>query len=105
AAGVDGERVRRLVAGSRHASSDGLSWMSTDISPANLRLGPVAVSDDGVYVGVRGGWQVWYGEQEFYRSDDGVSWTRLDPGSFVGGHPIRAIAFGRAAASALCPGR
>ncbi len=86
--------------GQLHASSDGESWTSTDITPA-LTIGPAAVSDDGVFVAVRGGWQVWYEDQAFYRSEDGISWEVLAPGSFAGSHPIRDIAFGHV--DAACP--
>lgn len=79
--------------GQMHASLDGESWTSTHTTPS-LSIGPAAVSDDGVFVAVRGGWQVWYEEQAFYRSDDGINWETLPSGSFVGSHPIRDIAFG-----------
>ena len=86
--------------GEVHRSSNGTEWSSSATTPDDLHLGAVAVSDDGTFVGVRGGWQNWYGDQEFYRSEDGVSWETLGGGSFTGSHPIRDIHFGRVAA---CP--
>jgi BNR/Asp-box repeat len=91
--------------GTRHASSDGITWTATPTSIGNLRLGPTAVDANGRIVGVRGGWQVWYADQAFYFSDDGVDWSELAAGSFVGSHPIRAMAFGEATPSSACPAR
>lgn len=95
-----GDEVLVWSRGQVHRSSNGTDWTSEATTPGDLRLGPVAVSDDGTFVGVRGGWQVWYEDQEFYRSEDGVTWETLDAGSFTGSHPIRDIHFGRVAA---CP--
>ncbi|MBO6933822.1 MAG: hypothetical protein JJ863_02565 [Deltaproteobacteria bacterium] len=86
--------------GEVHRSSDGSDWSSSATAPSDLLLGAVAVSDDGTFVGVRGGWQNWYENQEFYRSEDGVTWETLGDGSFTGSHPIRDIQFGRVPA---CP--
>jgi hypothetical protein len=97
-----GTDFRAWSADAMYASSDGVSWTSTPTVP-NLRIGPVAASNDGVFVGVRGGWQVWYDQQEFYRSDDGINWQLLDSNSFVGSHPIRSIAFGYGSPSSSCP--
>jgi hypothetical protein len=90
--------------GEMHESSDGRTWSATATVPGDLLLGPTAIDDAGTMVGVRGGWQTWYGEQEFYRSSDGVTWETLPSGSFSGSHPVRAMAFGRGSASATCPG-
>ncbi len=74
-------------------SEDGLSWSAQPISPS-LNLGTVAVDPlTGTFVAVRGGWQNWYDEQEFYRSEDGVTWEVLDGAAFEGSHRIRHIAF------------
>jgi len=90
-------------AGQRWASSDGLQWDATPTDPA-ITIGAVARDDDGAFVAVRGGWQVWYESQEFYRSEDGVTWDVLPDGSFVGSHPVNHIAFGRIDADAsACP--
>ena len=70
----------------------------------NVNLGPAAVSDDGVIVAVRGGWNTWYDAQKFYRSEDGVTWEELAKGSFTGSHPITAMTFGWGAPSAKCGG-
>ena len=87
-------------AGEVHRSTDGLTWTSQPISPANLRLGAVAVSDGGTFVGVNDGWQQAYEAQVFYRSTDGVNWEPLPAGSYQSGHPIRDIQFGYVAS---CP--
>lgn len=84
-------------------SADGVTWKAQAISP-NVNIGPAAVSDDGVLVGVRGGWNTWYDAQKLYRSEDGVTWQELAPGSFTGSHPITAVTFGWGAPSAKCGG-
>jgi hypothetical protein len=89
--------------GTLRRSNDGLSWKAQPISP-NVNIGSAAVSDDGAFVAVRGGWATWYAAQKFYRSDDGVTWTELAAGSFVGSHPITAITSGWGAPSAACGG-
>jgi len=80
--------------GEVHTSTDGVTWVSEPTTPADLGIGPVAVSDDGTFVGVKGGWQQWYEAQRFYRSTDGVTWEELPEGSYTGSHPVRAMAFG-----------
>ncbi len=95
-----GSEVLVWSRGQVHRSSNGTDWTSEPTTPSDLQLGPVAVSDDGTFVAVRGGWQVWYENQEFYRSEDGVTWETLDASSYTGSHPIRDIHFGYVAA---CP--
>ncbi|MGF1508998.1 MAG: WD40/YVTN/BNR-like repeat-containing protein [Myxococcota bacterium] len=87
-------------------SADGLDWSSRSLSiPRDFRVGAVAVSETtGTLVAVRGGWQNWYGEQRFFRSPDGVTWTALAEGDFVGSHRISYITFGYAQPSVSCPG-
>ncbi|HET6583364.1 MAG TPA: hypothetical protein VFG69_07950, partial [Nannocystaceae bacterium] len=81
-------------AGERWSSTDGVQWSSLPTEPA-ITIGAVARDDEGTFVAVRGGWQVWYESQEFYRSADGIAWEVLPPGAFVGSHPVNQIAFGR----------
>jgi hypothetical protein len=88
--------------GKRYTSVDGLAWTIENITPHNVTIGPAAAGG-GRLVGVRGGWQVWYEKQEFYRSADGLAWEVLPAGSFTGGHPIRAIAYGELVAGGACP--
>ncbi len=79
--------------GMRYASEDGTTWNATPTTPSDVSIGAVAYHPDlGVYVGVRGGWQVWYDRQVFYRSTDGVVWVEAD--DFQGGHPIRFLEAG-----------
>ncbi len=87
----------------RWRSTDGLTWVSAAGTPANVEIGPVARSPDGTFVATRGGWQVWYENQRFYRSTDGVAWDVLPAGAFVPSHPITSFLFGYALPSAVCP--
>lgn len=96
-------------------SSDGAAWT---VTPTVVRrqnadgtisespgptVGAVGRSDAGTFVAVNGGWQVWYDQQEFYRSADGITWDALPQGAFVGSHPIQFIAFGRTDPGVACP--
>lgn len=91
--------------GQRWRSADGMQWSSTPLVPSSVNVGAVARSEGGTFVAVRGGWQVWYDQQRFYRSNDGVNWDTLAAGSFVGSHPINFIQFGYAPAGTVCPAR
>lgn len=91
----DGEAFVVWGRGMKYSSNDGDVWTSTATTPANLLLGPTAHDPTtGTYVGVRGGWQTWYEDQEFYRSSDGIDWQTLDATAFTGSHPIRDISLG-----------
>ncbi len=92
--------------GNAYRSADGKAWTVTPMSPS-YPIGPVAVSDSGTFVGVEDGWgdTVWYENQEFYRSEDGIVWEALPAGSFTGGHPMRTMTFGYIAASEKCQPR
>jgi hypothetical protein len=78
-----------------YRSADGATWASQPTVPAILAIGPVARSDGGTFVAIRGGWQTWYDKQQFYRSRDGVSWEVLPTGAFPASHPMTFIAWGR----------
>jgi hypothetical protein len=92
-----------FAAGQRLESPDGLTWTATAITP-NITLGAVALSDTGQWVGAKGGWGSTYGEQRFYRSDDGLNWIELDESAALRSHPIRDIQFGRVPeSSSPCP--
>ena len=95
----------------RFHSPDGITW-SFDATHTRApdgtmsggpALGPVARSASGTFVSVKSGWQVWYDQQVFYRSTDGLTWDALPAGAFHGGHPIRFIRYGEAAHSGVCP--
>ncbi len=90
--------------GNAYRSADGEEWTETALS-SSYSFGPVAVSDSGTFVAVEGGWgdSVWYQNQEFYRSEDGIDWETLPEGSFEGGHPMRTLAFGYIEPSSSCP--
>lgn len=93
-----------------HRSTDGLAWTSTNtqtrrngVLSSGPSVGPVAVNAAGTFVGVKGGWQVWYEQQRFYRSLDGVIWDELGPADAEQGHPITAMTAGFASPSTICP--
>jgi hypothetical protein len=88
-----------------YESSDGASWSSQDIAPAGTRIGPVARGKSGTFVAVKDDWGAWYDQQEFYRSEDGVTWQKLAKSAFTGSHPIKFIEAGVVEASATCPGK
>jgi hypothetical protein len=91
--------------GQVHESTDGLTWTSQSTSvPGGNSFTRVAVSPvTGTFVAVRSGWQTWYGDQKFYRSSDGITWTELAGQNYTGSHPISDIAFGYVQPSASCP--
>ncbi len=78
----------------RLTSPDGLQWSSTPYASSHPPLTAIGRSPNGTYIAQRDGWLVWYEQQSLYRSDDGLTWTELAAGSFVGGHPIRRLTFG-----------
>lgn len=86
-----------------YKSSDGQSWTSQPITPSDIRIGTVARSDQGTFVAHEDSWLGWYDDQELYRSENGVDWERLAPGSFAPSHPINFIQFGYAEPSSVCP--
>lgn len=101
----DGEQFVAWTNEERFASPDGARWQATPLVVEGLPeghgfdLGPIARSGEtGTYVSVRGGWMQWYDAQDFYRSEDGITWQVLPAGSFVASHRIRHIAYGRVAA-------
>lgn len=75
-------------------SADAQSWTSVTIEPANVEIGALARSPAGTLVAVNAGWQVWYEQQQFFRSTDGVHWEMLPMGAFTGSHPINFLRFG-----------
>jgi len=89
-------------------STDGKTWTSKPLGLTRAdgtkgvpSLGAVSWGD-GRFVSVNGGWDQWYEKQVFFRSDDGVAWTQLPAGAFVGSHPIAMIAFGRVKKPTVC---
>lgn len=99
----DGEAFMVWGAGNRFRSTDGVTWTSATVSPAGIDIGVVARNPaTGTIAAVRGGWQVWYEDQAFYRSADGLTFEVLAPSSFTGGHPIRSMTFGYGEPSPDC---
>jgi hypothetical protein len=96
----DGESFKVWSRGTLHSSEDGVSWSSQPTSPADVSIGPVAADAQGRLAAVRGGWDVWYEDQRFYYSEDGVNWTEAN--EYWGGHPIRALASGEVRRPDVC---
>lgn len=88
-----GDELVVFSSSTRFTSLDGSQWSGQPITPG-VSLGSVARSSQGTYVAQRDGWLVWYEQQELYRSEDGLSWETLAPGTFAGSHPIRHIRAG-----------
>lgn len=96
--------------GKVHRSADGSTWttMNTQTRRNGMlsggpNIGAAARAQSGTFVAVRGGWQVWYDQQRFYRSTDGIIWDELATGDYEQGHPVTAMAAGFASRSAVCP--
>ena len=86
---------------SRWSSTDGLTWRSTNTTPAT-RLGPVARGPNGTLVAVGNVWEG-YADQSLYRSTDGISWQELPGTAFTKSHPLFFLAWGLAERSSVCP--
>jgi hypothetical protein len=97
----DGEQFVVYSGGEAWRSSDGDNWAATPTEPA-ITPGALAIDEQGNFVAVRGGWQVWYENQEIYRSADGITWEVLAPEAFTGSHPVNHIAFGHVASTTAC---
>lgn len=106
----DGREFKLWRRGTAFRSPDGITWTSVPLTGPDLGTGgagdfsvvgrsPVT----GNYVAVNGGWQQWYEDQRFYRSENGIDWERLDGSDTVGSHPIQELSFGWVDATADCP--
>ena len=96
--------------GKVHRSADGITWTSSNtqtrrgaVLSGGPNVGPVARNAAGTFVAVKGGWQVWYEQQRWYRSTDGVIWDELATADATQGHPITAMSAGFASRSLVCP--
>lgn len=97
--------------GKVHRSTDGASWTTTNTvtrGPTGTmsggpNIGAVAVSAGGTFVAVRGGWDVWYDRQRFYRSSDGVTWDELPDTAYRRWHPVTRIVAGQVPRGGACP--
>ncbi len=97
--------------GKVHRSADGVTWTTTNTvtrSPSGMmsggpNIGAAAMSENGTFVAVRGGWDVWYDKQRFYRSRDGVTWDELPDTAYRKWHPVTMISAGFASRSSVCP--
>lgn len=96
-----GEEFFVYAGATLHRSADGASWQSQPLG-VDVSIGQLARSPTGTFVAVNDGWQVWYEQQAFYRSEDGVAWEVLPPGAFTGSHPIYFMAHGEVAPGAGC---
>jgi len=77
-----------------YKSADAQDWTSVTIEPADIAIGALARSPAGTLVAANAGWDVWYDQQQFFRSTDGVHWEALPMNAFTGSHPINFIRFG-----------
>ena len=94
---VEGE-VQVWSEGAMHTSADGERWTRTPLTGRNVSIGPVARNPrTGTYVAVSSGFLNGYENQAFFRSEDGLSWQRLDDAAAPTGHPIREIVVGAVA--------
>ncbi|MEZ4447772.1 MAG: hypothetical protein R3B72_52330, partial [Polyangiaceae bacterium] len=82
-------------------SPDGELWTTTPMATP-IRLGPVARSADGAYVGFGSVWQG-YEQQSLFRSTDGLTWEELGAPAYQQGHPIFYVTFGWGDPSEACP--
>lgn len=88
--------------GKVHRSTDGASWTTTNTvtrSPGGTmsggpNIGAVAIGPTGTFAAVRGGWDVWYDRQRFYRSTDGITWDELPDTAYEKGHPVTMLVAG-----------
>ncbi len=86
-----------------HKSVDGIEWQSEPIQPSSIQIGNLARSPAGTVVAANDGWQVWYDQQRFYRSTDGINFNVLEPEvSIEGSHPINFMGFGFVPATSGC---
>lgn len=98
----DGAAFVVYEGGTRHRSVDGTTWESAPIAPAGIAIGTAAVSAQGTFVAVNEGWNRWYEQQRFYRSEDGLTWEELPEGAHARSHPVYFMAAGTAAPSPGC---
>jgi len=71
-----------------HRSADASNWQSQPLESEGVSIGRLARSPEGTFVATNAGWKVWYEQQKFYRSEDGIAWEVLPPEAFTGSHPI-----------------
>lgn len=92
-------------------STDGLTWTSTRtmtrrdgaLVGGSPNIGAVARNPTtGTFAAVRGGWNVWYQDQRFYRSSDGITWDELPESAARRSHPVTHMVFARVQRSTVC---
>ena len=62
------------------------------------------VGSQGSFVATMAVWDGRYENQQFARSDDGITWDTLPSTAFVTGHPISHFASGLVPANLYCSG-
>lgn len=90
--------IELWTADTRVRTEDGVTWQTEPLSGDSVNVGPVARDPDtGTYVGVTSGYLNGYAGQQFFRSEDGLTWEILAADVAPTGHPILAIEHGRIA--------
>jgi hypothetical protein len=99
----DGSEFKIFDIGKVYRSSNGTTWTQTTlqlngVNTASLSLSNVAYhSESHKYVAINQSWQAWYEQTEFYRSDNGVNWIRLNKSAGdapTNAHPVKQITAG-----------
>lgn len=96
-----------------YRSRDGVHWTTQDTFVRRRAANGMIMTTNGpdigasafgnnAYVAVNSGFRRWYDQQEFYRSEDGVTWDVLAAGTHVKSHQIHHIAFGTMAMRGPC---
>lgn len=100
----DGQEFKVYDRGRVYRSVDGRGW-----APENLQVGGVNQSDLSFslvayqpslrrYAAIAQGWNRWYENTQYYHSDNGINWSRVDKAmgrAPLAPHPVRQIAVGR----------
>jgi hypothetical protein len=95
----DGSRFMIWAGATVHLSEDGVTWTQEACTPADISVTAVAVGPSGTFVSSQGR----DASQRFYRSEDGISWERLEDDSFPQGVDIKYIQPGEVEPGGACP--
>ena len=105
-----GSEFRFWSPGKAFRSADGATWTVENtqtrvggVLQGGPNIGAVTITPEGAFAGVRGGWNVWYDDQRFYRSTDGLIWDELPVSAYHRGHPVTGLVTGLAERSTACP--
>jgi len=99
----DGQEFRAYGYGTVARSTDGLTWTQSSFqvnggSAGGIQLGEISRHPaTGRYVAISQDWAAYYDRTQYYYSDNGLNWIRLNKAAGaapVSIHPIRQIAAG-----------